>query len=152
MPLIINNDQKKVEVLEQWQRKLNEITASFFVHEKINDSAEVSLLFVDDENIRQLNKTYRNKDSKTDCLSFPAWEGQVETDLEIEVLLGDIVISLETAQEQAEEFGHSLSREICYLYVHGLLHLLGYDHLEEEDKKKMREAEEKILEDVGVRR
>lgn len=152
MSLIISNDQTKIEVLEEWQDKLEEITRLFFDREKISYDTEVSLVFVDNESISKLNKAYRDKDRETDVLSFPLLEGEINQDLDMDVLLGDIVISLEKAEEQAHEFGHSLSREIFYLYLHGLLHLIGYDHLKEEDKKKMREQEEKILQDLEITR
>ncbi|WP_423237169.1 rRNA maturation RNase YbeY [Desulfonispora thiosulfatigenes] len=118
----------------------------------MDDEAEISLLFVDNENIKELNKTYRDKDNKTDVLSFPLWDPEEELEEDEEFLLGDIVISLETALEQAEEYAHSLSREICYLFVHGLLHLIGYDHLTDEDKNIMRQQEEKILNSVEMPR
>lgn len=152
MSLIISNDQTKIEVLEEWQDKLEEITRLFFDREKISYDTEVSLVFVDNESISKLNKAYRDKDRETDVLSFPLLEGEINQDLDMDVLLGDIVISLEKAEEQAHEFRHSLSREIFYLYLHGLLHLIGYDHLKEEDKKKMREQEEKILQDLEITR
>ncbi|MFW6238004.1 MAG: rRNA maturation RNase YbeY [Halanaerobiales bacterium] len=99
------------------------------------DNAEVSVVFTDNEQIRDLNKKYRNKNEPTDVLSFPLDDN----------LLGDIIISIERAREQAEEYGHSEKREICYLFVHGLLHLFGYEHSNEVDKKQMRKKEERIL-------
>jgi probable rRNA maturation factor len=122
--------------------------------EGVDPEAEISLVFTDDLEIQELNKTYRGKDVPTDVLSFAMLEpGEGEMAIveeEEELLLGDIVISLETALRQAEDYGHSLDREIAYLMVHGLLHLLGYDHMTEEDKKIMRQREEELLAAVGL--
>ncbi|MBP2638128.1 MAG: ybeY [Firmicutes bacterium] len=121
---------------------------------------EVSVVLADDEYIHKLNRQYRNKDVPTDVLSF-AMNDQSADDAEpdiadtpedIEILLGDIVISLETAARQAVEFGHSLERELAYLTIHGMLHLLGYDHECEEDKTEMRQEEEHVLSLLGITR
>ena len=114
------------------------------------EEAEVDLLFVDNGAIREMNLEYRDKDSATDVLSFPMYEADEEIDDEEEILFGDIVISLERAQEQCVEYGHSLEREVMYLLVHVLLHLAGYDHMEEEDKKEMRAREEHLLAIIGA--
>ncbi len=103
---------------------------------------EVSVLITDNENIRLLNHDFRQIDRETDVLSFP-----MEDD---ERLLGDIVISLEKAYAQAAEYGHTPAREIGFLTVHSILHLYGYDHMEEEERKKMRKMEEKILTAIGL--
>lgn len=116
--------------------------------------AEVGVVFADDAYIRELNRDYRGIDAATDVLSFALDEGEepaVQGGPE-ETLLGDIVISLETAARQAEEFGHSLEREVAYLTVHGMLHLVGYDHEQEEDKAAMRRQEEHVLAAVGIGR
>ena len=110
------------------------------------------MMLVDDEYIKNLNAQYRGLDRATDVLSFALDEG-AEPDIidgPEEKLLGDIVISLDTACRQAEEYNHSVEREISYLTVHGLLHLLGYDHQEPEDKQRMREQEEYILGLLGI--
>ncbi|HOA14831.1 MAG TPA: rRNA maturation RNase YbeY [Bacillota bacterium] len=113
-------------------------------------SYEVSVLITDDVGIRKLNKSYRGKDSSTDVLSFPQWEdGLADGDPGEVSLLGDIVISLETARRQAADFGHTVEREVAYLAVHGTLHLLGYDHEDEADKAEMRLAEEEVLKALG---
>lgn len=104
--------------------------------------AEVSITFVDNLKIKELNKTYREKDEVTDVLSFPIDEE----------LLGEVIISLPRAVEQAEDYGHSLEREVAFLMVHGLLHILGYDHKNNADKAKMRQAEEEFLEEYGFSR
>ena len=150
MTVIITNEQDKVEISADWAEQINEVAAICLREEEIPERAEVDLLFVDNEAIREMNKEYRDKDSATDVLSFPMYEADEAIDDEEEILFGDIVISLERAQEQAMEYGHSLKREVMYLLVHGLLHLAGYDHMSEEDKKQMREKEEKLLAEIGA--
>lgn len=115
---------------------------------------EVSLVFCDDAYIQALNRDYRGKDQPTDVLSFALNEGEepVIVDGPAHTLLGDIIISLETAARQAEEYNHSLEREVAYLTVHGMLHLLGYDHMSDEDKAEMRTEEEHVLSLLGITR
>lgn len=110
----------------------------------------VSLLLTDNETIHEINRNYRNKDSATDVISF-AYNEDEGNDGFYEVL-GDIIISLERVKEQSFEYGHSYEREFYYVLTHGILHLLGYDHIEEEDKEEMRKKEEEILEGYGYRR
>ena len=153
----INDEQDKVKISEEDFAVISEIFQYLLSEEGIPEKAETSLTFVDNEEIRNLNNEYRNIDSETDVLSFPIYEkAELEslkgTITEEDLLLGDIVISLEKAREQAEEFGHSFKREIIYLFVHGMLHLLGYDHLEEDEKKEMRSREESILEKFAIMR
>lgn len=117
------------------------------------EEAEVSLTLVDDARIHELNRDYRGVDRPTDVLSFALQE---ETEDEPDILdyeddlLGDIIISVERARAQAEEYGHSFERELVYLAVHGTLHLLGYDHEQEEDKVDMRRQEERVMSRVGL--
>lgn len=118
------------------------------------EDAEVSLMLVDDRRIHALNLEYRGVDRPTDVLSF-ALQDEMEEEPEIEVedeMLGDIVISVERARDQAEEYGHSFEREIVYLAVHGTLHLLGYDHEEENDKQEMRSKEEEVMAKLRLER
>ena len=150
MTVVITNEQDKIEIPTDWEEKINKVAAICLKEEQIPEEAEVDLLFVDNEAIREMNREYRDKDSATDVLSFPMYEADEEIDDEDEILFGDIVISLERAQEQCEEYGHSLEREVMYLLVHGLLHLAGYDHMEEEEKKEMRAQEEKLLAVIGA--
>lgn len=150
MTVVITNEQDKIVIPEDWERKINQVAAICLREEKIPEEAEVDLLFVDNEAIREMNLAYREIDSATDVLSFPMYEANEAINDEEEILFGDIVISLERAQEQCEEYGHSLEREVMYLLVHGLLHLAGYDHIEEEDKKPMRAQEEKLLTVIGA--
>ena len=118
-----------------------------------SDRCEISVTFVDMEEIHSLNKEYRDVDRPTDVLSFPQFYDLEEEIPEVgEICLGDVVICKEKAEEQAEEFGHSFEREIIYLFVHSVLHLLGYDHMEEDEKACMRSREEEIMEHLGVLR
>ena len=116
------------------------------------DAVELSVSFVDKDEIQSLNAEYRNVDSVTDVLSFPQFDDLEETkDWEV-ITLGDVVICEDKAKEQAEEFGHSYERELIYLFVHSIFHLLGYDHMVEEDKTVMRAKEEKIMGLLGISR
>jgi probable rRNA maturation factor len=112
----------------------------------------VSLVFVDDDYIQSLNSEYRGINSPTDVLSFAMMEGEAIPGQEEELILGDVVVSLETAQRQAGEYGHSFRRETAFLTVHGVLHLLGYDHQEEEDREEMRRKEEENLARLNISR
>ena len=116
------------------------------------DRAEISLTLVESEEIKSLNAEYRNVDSVTDVLSFPQFEDKEQMPSEGELCLGDVVICVERAQQQAEEYGHSFEREMVYLLVHSLLHLLGYDHMDDDEKAIMREKEEHVMEHVNLRR
>ncbi len=111
----------------------------------------VSITIVDNKKIKEINRDYRNKDSETDVISF-AFEESDDYEYPDMRLLGEIYISIDKAKSQAEEYGHSLKREICFLTVHGLLHLLGYDHIEEKDRVVMRKLEEEILESYDAKR
>lgn len=124
--------------------------------EGVSVEAEMSVNFVDDEEIQELNRNYRQKDQPTDVISF-AMQDTVEGEMDIQgidipMILGDIVISVDRAKEQAEEYGHSLEREIAFLTVHGFLHLLGYDHLTEADEKEMFAKQSNILSEFGIER
>ena len=109
------------------------------------DDAEISVTFASKEEIQHLNRTYRGVDSPTDVLSFPLIEDFDALEEGREFMLGDVVICREKAEEQAKEYGHSIERELVYLFVHSVCHLLGFDHMEEEDKKEMRQREEEIM-------
>lgn len=111
----------------------------------------LNIVIVDNEKIREINKEYRNKDAVTDVISF-AFEEVKDVNYEDVRFLGEIYISYERCKEQAKDYGHSFRREFCYLAVHGLLHLLGYDHMTEEDKKVMRALEEEILNEYDITR
>ncbi|MFS0751407.1 rRNA maturation RNase YbeY [Oceanobacillus sp. 1P07AA] len=124
--------------------------------ESITSEAELSINFVDNKEIQILNRNYRQKDTPTDVISFAMQESN-EEEMEIigadgPLVLGDIVISVDKAKEQSIEYDHSLERELGFLAVHGFLHLLGYDHMNEEDEKKMFGRQEEILGEFGVER
>lgn len=113
---------------------------------------ELSVSFVDEDNIKALNKTYRNIDKVTDVLSFPQFERVEDFPKYGEICLGDVVICNEVAKKQAKTFGHSYKREIIYLFTHSILHLLGYDHMNSEDKSEMRKKEEEIMNSLNITR
>ena len=123
------------------------------------DRASLSVTFVSLDEIHDLNREYRNVDRPTDVLSFPQFEREDIREyaedpdcIPEELMLGDVVISIDKAREQAEELGHSFERELIYLFTHSVLHLLGYDHEEEEEKKEMRQREEEIMNWLGIPR
>ncbi|OIJ16144.1 rRNA maturation RNase YbeY [Anaerobacillus arseniciselenatis] len=121
--------------------------------EDVTNGSEVSITFVDDEQIKEINRDYRNKDAATDVISFALNDD--DTDMLIEGapnLLGDIIVSYPKTIEQAKEYGHSVERELGFLVVHGFLHLLGYDHLNESDEKVMFKRQEDILEAYGLQK
>jgi len=124
--------------------------------ENVEDGTELSIVIVSNEEIQKINKEYRGKDYATDVISFAMEElGEDELEIigaEMPRMLGDIIISLEKAEEQAKEYGHSFSRELGFLTIHGFLHLLGYDHIEEEDEKKMFKRQNELLEGYGLER
>lgn len=113
---------------------------------------EISVTFVSTEEIHELNKIYRDNDSVTDVLSFPQYDSVEDMQKNMLISLGDVVICPEQALLQADEFGHSGERELVYLFVHSVLHLLGYDHMEDEDKRKMRTREENVMSQIGLER
>ncbi len=135
----------------QLQSLLEETALLVMKSEGCNERSEVSILLTDDAYIHELNLQYRGKDKPTDVLSFAQREGQEMPDFGDEDLLGDVVISLQAAKRQGEEYNHGLQRELAYLVVHGILHLLGYDHLEEKDLRVMREKEEAIMAKLGLK-
>ena len=117
----------------------------------------ISITLTNPENIRRINKTYRNIDKETDVLSFPMFEKNeiknfTNSEMDFDEVLGDIIISLDRVQEQAEEYGHSFERELAYMLVHGFYHLMGEDHIEEEDKVIMRKKEENVLTQLEITR
>jgi len=128
------------------QRKTKGIIKKVLQHLKVDEKTEISVLFTDDKFIRSLNNKYRGIDKPTDVLSFSLREGSVKIpEIESDKLLGDIIISVETAQRQADNLNHSMEKELTVLLIHGLLHLTGYAHEEDKDYKIMREKESEIL-------
>ena len=153
--VIITNDQKEVKIPTGVRLLVRRCCTGVLVHEDFEGSAEVSVTFVDDEAIRLLNNRYRNIDASTDVLSFPLGkDGEFDVNNDTGAkLLGDIVISIPHAVSQAERFGHTLQREIGFLTVHSMLHLLGYDHEGGGlDSVHMREKEETVLTQLGLKR
>lgn len=153
MSVFVSNLQEEVALDNTLTDFLIPVIEEVVRGEGFGDKAEVSLVFVNDSYIHDLNLQYREIDSPTDVLSFSMLEGEsLQGEEEDEVLLGDVVISLQTAWRQAEEYGHSFRREVTYLAIHGVLHLLGYDHLREEDRRIMRKKEEEILLKLNITR
>jgi probable rRNA maturation factor len=158
-----SNEQDKVEIPESFFGRLEQLLQLAGEAEGLTDG-EVMLSFVNDEEIHQLNKEYRNIDRPTDVLSFAMQEEsdeeldiiyEVENEDEIlpfEGVLGDIIISTERAKSQSEEYGHSLERELGFLFVHGFLHLIGYDHQDEASEAVMTEKQEAVLRLAGLNR
>lgn len=144
---------------EAYEKIVENVLYKCFEEEGLLDSKlMITVTFATPEEIKKINIKYRNIDKATDVLSFPMFEKE-ELDRKIENkdflfedMLGDIIISIEKVKEQAEEYGHSFERELSYMLVHGFYHLMGYDHIKEEDKKVMRPKEEKILNDLKIKR
>ena len=149
MELWIDNRQAIHPVDEALMGEVERAVKMALQMERDSLDFEVSVSFVTNEEIHRLNRDYRGVDRSTDVLSFPLDE-EDEVFGEMDVLLGDIVISMETAMEQADEFGHSLTREVVYLTVHSMFHLMGYDHETEEEKTEMRGKEKAVLKELGV--
>ena len=153
--VIITNDQKVIRIPTGVRMLVRRCCNGVLINEQFEGSAEISVRFVDDETIHQLNLEFRNVDRSTDVLSFPLGENGVY-DINMDTgakMLGDIVISMEHAVMQSKLYGHSLQREIAFLTVHSMFHLLGYDHeaggLE---MVRMREKEETVLTQLGLKR
>ncbi|CZR97967.1 MULTISPECIES: rRNA maturation RNase YbeY [unclassified Clostridioides] len=152
MDLILDDRQDKLEVNEELIEKIKDIIIECLDYEGYDDNYEVSLSFVDNKEIHELNREYRGVDRATDVLSFPLLSDDFE-DVELEEeSLGDIVVSLERALEQSIEYNHSFEREVCFLICHSMFHLLGYDHDTDENTKEMREKEEHILNKLNITR
>ncbi len=159
--IIIENEQDKVIIDENINIIINKTINLCMKAEKLDKDYEVSVIIVDDEEIRGINKEHRCIDKPTDVLSFPmvefvngeliSDEGDYDMDLN-ELILGDIIISAETAKRQAIEYGHSFEREMAFLTAHSCFHLLGYDHMVEAEEKVMVEKQEAILKEVGLTR
>lgn len=165
--IYVDNRQEKINADEKLVDLLKNVIEFTLKEEEVDVDCEVSLLFVDNDEIREINNETRGIDRATDVLSFPMLDyedkkvfkemyknyefSQSDFDGD-ELVLGDVVLSLERALEQSEEFNHSFEREASYLVVHSILHLLGYDHMEDEDKLVMRKREEEILNKLNITR
>ncbi len=158
--LLLENEQDKAELTDEMKKAVENVCKKALETEGFSEPAQISVTFTDDEKIRDINREYRNIDSPTDVLSFPMLEFDENMKPQItefdrqdgEVLLGDIVISLERAKAQADSFGHSLLREVAFLTAHSMLHLLGYDHMTEPEERIMFEKQESILRSLGITR
>jgi probable rRNA maturation factor len=165
--IYIDNRQDKINVGQDLENEIMEIIEYTLKEEEVKISCEISVIFVDNEEIKEINKEMRNIDKVTDVLSFPMLEYKkhkvfknLYKDFEFDasdlnegnLVLGDMALSLTRALEQSEEYEHSFKREVCYLVVHSMLHLLGYDHMEEEEKSMMRKREEEILNRFNINR
>lgn len=153
---IIYQDIKEEKEYETIIKKV--LTQCFKEEGLENSNLSITITLTTPKNIQKINKEYRNIDRATDVLSFPMFEKDEldekiqKKDFEHEDILGDIVISIEKVEEQAKEYEHSFERELSYMIVHGFYHLMGYDHIQEDDKIKMRPKEEKILTDLKIGR
>lgn len=150
--VIITNKQKKVKIPTGMRMLIRRCCNAVLRLEEFKGSAEISVTFVDNEEIHKLNLQYRDKDMPTDVLSFPLGEnGKYDIDPTTGAqMLGDVVISMEKAVDQAALYGHSLQREVGYLTAHSVLHLLGYDHETGLERVHMREKEELVMEQLGL--
>lgn len=143
----------------EYEEIVKKVIAKCYEEENLLDSKLIiTITFTTPEKIHKINKEYRQVDRPTDVLSFPMFERKEleekieKQDFEHEDVLGDIIISIEKVKEQAIEYGHSFERELSYMIVHGFYHLMGYDHIKEEDKKEMRPKEDKILNELKITR
>lgn len=143
---VFNETNEDIEEIKELEKLLPYLANYFNL-----DNIISSVIIVDNDKIHQINKEYRNIDKETDVISFALEDDKTINDSPIRVL-GDIYISIDKAKDQANEYGHSLKRELCFLMTHGFLHLLGYDHMTKEDEEIMFPMQEKILEEYGVSR
>ena len=159
--LLIENNQDKIEIGKEINDAIEAVCRETLSFEDCNFNAQISVTIVDKDEIQRINKEFRGTDMPTDVLSFPMLEFDengdvVDSDFDFdddEVVLGDIVISAERAAEQAKSFGHSFLREMAFLTVHSMLHLLGYDHVDDpEGEKTMIEKQEEILGRLNITR
>lgn len=156
MTLIIDSMDETQELTEQQIIDIERLLNFAAQKQNVEDYSEVSVTFVSNERIQEINREYRDKDAATDVISFAMEElGEGEVELvgaDLPNVLGDIIISVPRAREQAEEYGHAFERELGFLAVHGFLHLLGYDHMTEADEKVMFTLQKEILNEYGLTR
>ena len=148
MEIYYDDRQDDIKISEEIKVLIEKSVSAVLKVEELDENVEVSVSFVGDEEIRELNRDYRGVDKSTDVLSFPI-DDEFILDNRI---LGDVIINTRRVMEQAEELGHSNEREFSYLTVHSILHLLGYDHIEDEDKRQMREREKLAMKELSIYR
>ena len=148
-----------LEENSKYEEIIKKVVEQCFKEENMeNSKLYISITLTNPEHIHEINKQYRNVDRATDVLSFPMFEKEeidnkiAQKNFEYEDVLGDIVISIEQVEKQAKEYGHSFEREFAYMLVHGFYHLMGYDHIEDDDKVVMRKKEEIVLNKLGITR
>ncbi len=148
MEIYYDDRQDDIKITDEIKNLIEKSIAAVLKVENLDENVEVSVSFVGDEEIRDLNRDYRGVDKSTDVLSFPMDDEFII----VSRILGDVIINTRRVMEQAEELGHSNERELSYLTVHSILHLLGYDHMEDEDKKEMREREKLAMKELSIYR
>ena len=148
MEIYYDDRQDDIKITDEIKNLIEKSIAAVLKVENLDENVEVSVSFVGDEEIRALNRDYRGVDKSTDVLSFPMDDEFII----VSRILGDVIINTRRVMEQAEELGHSEERELSYLTVHSILHLLGYDHMEDEDKKEMREREKLAMKELSIYR
>ncbi len=157
--VFIEDEQTVVTLKDEQLQLLKKTVMQCLKDETISRGSEINILLTDDESIRQINKQHRDIDKSTDVLSFPiadikngeilSDQGDIDMDEGL-LLLGDIIISVETALKQSEDYGHSFERELAFLTAHGLFHLLGYDHMQKDEETVMISKQESALEKLGL--
>ncbi len=148
MEIYYDDRQDDIKITDEIKNLIEKSIAAVLKVENLDENVEVSVSFVGDEEIRDLNRDYRGVDKSTDVLSFPMDDEFII----VSRILGDVIINTRRVMEQAEELGHSEERELSYLTVHSILHLLGYDHMEDEDKREMREREKLAMKELSIYR
>ena len=143
--VLFDDRQDFLEITKDNEKAIENVVAAVLTEEDLQGDFEVSVSFVTNEEIKELNRDYRNVDSETDVLSFP-----MDDEFDGVNILGDIVLSTQKIIEQANDFNHSLEREMLYLTVHSMLHLIGYDHMNDDEKKEMREKEKVIMKNLKI--
>ena len=153
MKQIVDIEYREIEEKEDYHELINQVMNQCFEVENLqNTNLYVSIILTTPEIIKQINNEYRNLNQETDVLSFPMFEKvEIRTITEQEAL-GDVVISIDRVKQQAEEYGHSFERVLAYMLVHGFYHLMGEDHMNEDEKKRMRQKEENILQKLNITR
>ena len=152
---LVEIEYVQINCNKEYEDIIKKVIRKCFETEKIDiNSLYVNIILTNPDIIRKYNKKYRNIDKETDVLSFPMFEKEelLSFNTNVQEVLGDIIISIDKVEEQAKEYGHSFERELSYMTVHGFYHLMGYDHIKEKDKEKMREKEEYILDSLNITR